>query len=255
MRRLLVATALAGSLFLAGCAGDSPTPVAVPTPTAQDPAAAVTAFKESFDRLHEAGTFSMIVSVSSPERGSRGIQIQAWVDDRRKALKSSVFQSGRSYEVVRLGDDLFVQVEAGEWLRVDLGRLDPTAPIVQNIDVTSFSGVLGGLVSATRAGDEVGGPYNGVVDLRRAVEAAPASRRPALEKVLDLATNASALPIRGTLDDAGRLKELNYTMETAVGDVKTHISADDIGEPVEITAPPAAQVKQAPAEFYELVGA
>ncbi|REG01501.1 hypothetical protein DFJ67_7585 [Asanoa ferruginea] len=215
----------------------------------------MSAFKESFDRLYEAGTFSMIVNVSSPVRGNNGVQIQAWVDDRRKALKSSVFQSGRSYEVVRLGDDLFVQVEAGEWLRVDLGRLDPAAPLVQNIDITSFSGVLGGLVSATHSGDQVGGPYTGVVDLRRAVEAAPASHRPAIEQVLDLATNANALPIRGTLDDAGRLKELNYTVETAAGDVKTQIRADDFGEPVEIAAPPAAQVKQAAAEFYELVGA
>ncbi|GIF67400.1 hypothetical protein Ais01nite_54350 [Asanoa ishikariensis] len=252
--RRIAATALSGVVLVAGCSSTSAPgdPRSRPTSAAEGLSASdevVNAFKESYDRLFDAGSFSVVITTGP-------IQVQGWVDDRRDALKTTVFYNGRSSETVRIGDDLWMQEKLGSdtWYLVDVSRLDQSDPVLRSLDLGRFAGLLDGLVSATRGGDELGGPYKGVADLRLAAKNASAARRPGAERERDSARNAAAVPVRGVLDDAGRLKQLTYTLEVAEGQATATIMTDDLGEPVEIDPPPAGQVKKAPEGFYDQWG-
>jgi len=241
-------------LLVAGCSSDASNAAREdsrprPTSAAEGPSDSdkvMAAFQESYERLSDAGSYSVTVTTGP-------IQFQGWIDDRGDALKITAFYGGKSRETIRIGDDLFVQDKLGSdtWYLVDASRLDASDPIVRSIDLGAFAGILDGLVSATRSGDQVAGPYKGVADLRLAAKNAPKARRAGLERDRDAAKNAAAVPVRGVLDDAGRLKELNYTLEIAEGQATVSIMTDDFGEPVEINPPPAGQVKQPPTGFYD----
>jgi hypothetical protein len=257
VHRSLLALALVGLSLVAGCGGATPdvaTPAPAGTPVATVPLATtpapppdpVTALKASFGKAFEAKTFEMTASIGS---GGPSLEIIAKADLGRDLVWIFMY-SGDGSEMVRSGNDLFLKQGKARWQRLDLTRISATSPLRAQLDLRSQSGVLGGVVSATRAEDRVDTNYEGVVDLAKAVEAAPPEGREAMRNAAKLASNASAVKLKAYLDNQGRLRKLSYTFETAEGDIESSVRIEKPGEPVDISVPAAGEFDEAPAELY-----
>ncbi|GIF76052.1 hypothetical protein [Asanoa siamensis] len=256
MRRSLPVLALAAALFLAGCdtpsndPAASPSTAASPSPTA-DSRDSVTVVKESFARAFEAKTFAMTATISAGPQQS--VDMTASADLAAESMRLTM-GGPVDMEMVKLGKELFIKAPdlgSKPWVRLDVDKLNSTSSLRQSLDLTQHSGILGGVVTAEKRDSAAGTvTYEGTADLKKAVEAAPDGAKAQMEPVSRLAKNATAVPYKATIDDQGRLTELSYTVELAQGEMLSEIKLADLGKPVTIAKPPAADVADATEEQY-----
>ncbi|MEV4537639.1 hypothetical protein AB0J82_28060 [Asanoa sp. NPDC049518] len=256
MFRSLPVLALIGVLLVAGCAtpaAESAAPsTSSPSPTA-DARDAVTVVKESFQRSFDTKSFTMTAHIAVGKQQS--LDMTARVDLAADAMVISLEGMQTPVEVVKLGDDLFIKSgQAGKkpYLRLEVDKLNASSPMRNSLDVTQHSGILGGVVTAEKHDGADGSvTYEGIADIKKAVEAAPEKAKSQLEPVSRLATNGSAVPYEVTVDAQGRLTDLSYTIETSsMGDMVSEIQLTALGEPTTIERPAATDVEDATEEQY-----
>jgi len=256
VRRLIPVLVLAGALLVAGCATPSadqaapPSQGTPPSPTA-DPRDALTVVKESFQRSFDAKTFAMNVRISAGARQSAAMTAAADLaaGNLRIAMKAPL-----DMEIVKLDKDIFIKMSEQDgkpWLRLQVDKLRSTSSLRDSTDLTQHSGVLGGVKTAEKRDSAAGSTtYEGVADLKLAAESGTGSAKSQMETLSRLARNASEVPYTATVDDQGRLIELSYTVVIPAGSTVSEIELTDLGKPVTITPPPAAEVADATEEHY-----
>jgi hypothetical protein len=247
--------AVAGVLFVAGCTTPSDDTAATPPSPSSSPAAdtrdSVTVVKESFQRGFAAKTFTMTARISAAGQVSADMSATADLaaDTIRVALTGPA-----EIEMRKFGDDLLLKTgEPGEvpWLRLQISKLNATSELRNSLDLTQHSGILGGVLTAEKRDSAAGTvTYEGIADIKKAVEAAPASAKDSMEPMSRLAKNATAVPYTATVDGEGRLIELSYTVEIPLGAMLTEIKMTDLGEVVTIDRPKPDEVKDATEEQY-----
>ncbi len=188
MRRLAAVLFLVGALLLPACtdpagpSAGSPTPdatTALPGAAGPDTRDDLTVVRAAFDRGFAERTFAMGAQVRAG--GQHVLKIDAAVDAEADVVKM-VMMTDEYTELLRFGDEIFLkQTDApgpDTFLRVEFGKLNAQSPLRGAFDLTRHSGVLGGVTRVRKTGDEPGEHiYEGTVDLRKAMEAAPAEAR------------------------------------------------------------------------------
>lgn len=129
------------------------------------------------------------------------------------------------------------RIKGNRALGFDFDKIDPAGSAV----------LTQGITEVRQTGE---GAYEGTVDVSKAAEAG--SLDPAV--ITALGTQAKTVPFTAKVDPQGRLSELVLKLpaagQSAAQDVK--ITYSDYGSAAAAQKPPADQVVEAPAEFYNL---
>ncbi|HEX6968463.1 MAG TPA: hypothetical protein VF174_06605 [Micromonosporaceae bacterium] len=148
-------------------------------------------------------------------------------------------------DAIVIGDDAYVKLAGmpmmpDKWMHLTgssansesiLGRL-------KSDDPTRFGDLSAGLITVERDGDR---GFKGTIDLTKTKETVDE------ETVKALGDKASAVPFTAKVDDQGRLVEMVIDMsaiDPKLGKMTTTYS--DFGAPVDIKAPPASEIMEAP---------
>jgi hypothetical protein len=241
---------LALAALVAGCGTDSGTGTTwtAPTTTATDPVATV-------QQAMQRSLSSTLTIKASVKAGGVSIELSSKADPKAKVLQVSG-KAPQPIEARVIGDTAYLKMDslkgAKPWTKIDLTKLKPGSSLRQSFDLQAQTGVVGGIVTAQKAGD---GRYRGTADLEKAAEAAgdDAGKRDSLESGAKLAKDPKAVPFEATVDAKGRLTALSYTIATDLGDFVTAVRLSGFGEPVKVTPPPAAQVEKAADEMYAVL--
>ncbi|WP_422771585.1 hypothetical protein ACN28C_00085 [Plantactinospora sp. WMMC1484] len=153
-------------------------------------------------------------------------------------------------DVILFGESLYVKEDfyaryggepnlPAEWMRVDYARINRGSAL----DIVSGEGPVGagnlmrGLVDVERDG-ELG--FRGTVDLARSLKAYGAT--------------TTVVPFTATVDQQGRLVAFSVDAEKVswtTGDIRA--SYDNLGEPIEVTAPEPAMVVEMPDDRFAVL--
>ena len=131
------------------------------------------------------------------------------------------------------------------WMHVDLTQLGEEGFMGMKPGETDFAGaaqMLQALGEVEQVDDRT---FEGEIDLTKADSA-----------MIDEETlgGATTLPFTATLDEQGRLTQMEVDLPEAEGMPADNLVVRyfDFGQPVEITPPPAEEVSEMPAEFYQM---
>ncbi|KAB1931763.1 hypothetical protein F8271_26550 [Micromonospora sp. ALFpr18c] len=250
MRRLIPVLSIALAVLIAGCgttSGDTAANAPTPTPSKLDPVATI---QQAMNRSL-AGTVTMDASVKA---GPNAITMSGKMDPAAKTLQVTG-KAPEPMEARLIGDTAYLKMESLDggkpWTTLDLTKLKPGSSLRQSFDLTSQTGLVGGIVSAQETG---GGRYTGTADLEKAAAAATGSTgmREGIESSAKLAKDPKSIPFEATVDADGRLTALSYTIATkSLGDLVTDMRMSGFGEPVTVTAPPAKDTEPASEEMYK----
>ncbi|MET7833428.1 hypothetical protein ABZS44_11425 [Micromonospora sediminicola] len=249
MRRPL-APALLGCLtaLLTAC-GTTTDTASAPTTSASTSASttadAPAAIRQGFQRSLEK-TLKMDVTIKA---GNQTVTMRSAVEPATGAMTLDM-RTPEPVSMVVTTDAVYVKQDASDgkpWMKLDRSRLRPDGQLAQGLDVRAQAGILGGVVSAEPAGD---GRYTGVADPEKAIAAASSDAEKATLRNAFKVLKTKTVPFEATLDAEGRLTLLTYTFDTAAGKIDNEMKMHSFGEPVSITAPPAAQTEDAAAEAY-----
>lgn len=258
MRRMIAAAAVcAAGLALAGCKGPTPGPTGTPSATTASPRPSPSAGR--------AETRAAVAALTSAVRKLRATSFEfdggsgiarvtgAYDPGRRTGRFDGSFGIGAG-EALVIGPTLYVRGVAEDpdvWLRIDTRKLAPGNVLAQATDPTVPTGYLDMVSAARRTGP---GQYAGTIDVARLTRAA-GSDRAARELLVLLGTAPSAATFEATVDDAGRLSELAVTVTQRGSTAATTVTTryHDFGTPVDVAAPPAASVRDAPQQLYTVL--
>lgn len=248
----------------AGAGGEAP-PVESPK---LDPVAAV---RESAEKTRGAGTSRLDMTVNA-SAGGEAIDITAQgafdyakgVGELELTLPAAAGLGGGTIRQIITKSALFMGgipgLPEGKWVKVSLDQLnvggggltsnDPSAVLEM---VRGASDDVTEVGKATVRGEETT-HYRGTLDLDKAVASAPAETRNQLKQYLEQAGTTS-VPFNLYIDDDGRLRKMVQEFEfeapggSGAGTVKTDLTLElyDYGVKVNVKAPPAADVSEAPA--------
>jgi hypothetical protein len=130
-----------------------------------------------------------------------------------------------------------------KWMKLDRKKVDPnTLPLDfqqgDNLDLRTLFSQVGDVqrVDATH--------YSGTIDLNQATGVSA----PSDDDLKKIGAKASAVPFTATLDDKGRLTQLD--IDTGDPDTSSHFTVSGYGTPQAIKAPDAAQVVPTPQSLY-----
>jgi hypothetical protein len=113
-------------------------------------------------------------------------------------------------------------------------------------DALDLTGLLSNVNSVTRTdATHLAGTVN--------LTAATGVSRPRPDTLATAGAAAAAVPFTITLDDQGRLTDLNITGTGPASDLTEEFGISSYGSPTQVTAPAAADVIDAPAVLYELL--
>jgi hypothetical protein len=134
----------------------------------------------------------------------------------------------------------------GKWMHLDISTLgDGSAFGISGSDPAAAAKMIKAASNVKRTGDH---RYSGVLDLTKA--------QTVDSKVVgSLGEKAKAVPFTATTDDQGRIIEMTVDLTgigPATGVLKTTYS--DFGTPVSVTAPPASDVRELPAQLKGILG-
>lgn len=254
-----LATIATVSLAVAGCAGNTtaagsssssaPAP-STPSPSvtgSADPAAAAK-LSTAVEQLDQT-SFTLTASSGS------GFKMTGSIDAPGGKASAQLTASGPNAEInvktVLIGQDLYAQVpgitKAGTWTHVDGSRLPANANIglrPGQIDPVNTANLLKATTDVKATSDT---SYSGSVDLSKVAGVA------GLGQVTIAASNAPVqnVPFTATLDPQGRLSTL--TVDLPQGE-PLQVTYANYGQPVNVTAPAASQITEAPDSFYSSLG-
>lgn len=236
MRRL-TAIVVVCLMVLTGCGTPRPGRLV----TAEDQAAVILA---SFQRV-AASTLRLNATVTS---GPVKLELSFTVDPATETFVLTG-NAPEPIEVRAIADTMYIKQEDQTWLLIDVRKLKPTSQLRQ-FGLEQHVGILGGIISARRIEP---GRYEGVADLRKAVENAPESARDALTPSLAVAKNSAAVPFEVSIDAQGRLTGLSFEIVTAAARVTTEVNVSEFGVPLTVTPPPAHLTEAATDFLYEIL--
>jgi len=258
-----LATMAAAALALAGCdnGGAASTPGAsAPAPGASatgsfgaaDPTA-VAALSAATAKL---GTTSFKVTATS----GTGFKLTAAIDPAKGTGTADVVASGPNAKLtvktLLIDQDLYVQVpgvtKAGTWTHLDVSRLPEGANVglrPGQIDPVNTAKLLD---SATNVHATGANSYAGTIDLTKAVGLAGVDQ----VTIDEVGGQAQQVPFTVGLDDQGRLSVLTINLPAMGGQQAQPLEVlySDYGTPVTATRPAAAQITEAPDDFYRSLG-
>jgi hypothetical protein len=258
MRRMIAAAAVcAAGLALVGCTG--PTPAPTGTPSAAPSSARPSPTADRAETRAAGAALSSAVrklrATSFAFDGGSGIArvTGAYDPGRHTGRFDGSFGIGAG-EALVIGPTLYVRGVAEDpdlWLRIDTRRLAPGNVLAQATDPTVPTGYLDAVSAARRTGP---GQYAGTIDVARLAKAAGSDRN-ARELLALLGTDPSAASFEATVDGAGRLATLAVTVTRRGSTAATTVTTryHDFGTPVEVAAPPADSVRDAPQQLYTVL--
>jgi hypothetical protein len=246
-----VAFAVAGcdnGTATSGSTASAPAPSAPASSMSSADPGAVSALSKATALL---GTTSFTLTATS----GTGFKMTGSIDPVGSKGTGQLTASGPNAEInvktLLIGDDLYAQVpgitKAGTWTHVDGSRLPAGATIglrPNQIDPVGTANLLG---AATDVKETTASTYQGTLDLTKAAGLAGLSQ----VTIDSYGTAASKVPFTATLDDQGRLNKLTVTVPQ--GD-PIDVTYADYGAPVNVTAPAASEITEAPASFYSSLG-
>jgi hypothetical protein len=169
-----------------------------------------------------------------------------------KATMSVRIGTTSSIDLRTIGQDSWLQatgvpgVEPGKWLHIDGARLAGTTfDALPDGDAAGAGKFVERMADVTDAGD---GNFRGTIDLTKVAGSGVS--------VDVLGGKANSVPFTATVDDQGRLTELDIdlsSIDAQLGKMTTTYS--DFGATVEVSAPPAADVVEAPESLLQALGA
>jgi hypothetical protein len=136
--------------------------------------------------------------------------------------------------------------QPGKWMHIDTSKLPAQSALnVKNQDPAAMARVLTSSTEVTKTGDHA---FSGKLDLTKS----PTINQQAVQT---LGAKLKAVPFTAETDEQGRLVELVMDMESvAPGAGKMTAAYSDFGTPVNVAAPPAADVVEMPAKFLKAMG-
>ncbi|WP_018353342.1 hypothetical protein [Longispora albida] len=243
IRTTLVAlTAILAVPLLAACGGDKDkdTPKGSPTAVSSSPQASPRdAFLASMKKLEGLPmTFSTDVMLSD----GTAMKSTGQYDTANKKVSLTSVISGEGQKVttklLMVGPDLWMRIEgipgAGEkWMHVNLDKLPATSETRKKLTAPANATQL---AEALATVEQMGATsFYGTVDLTK-MDGASGLDKAKLKDVTKTAFTATA-------DKEGRLTKLSISLGT-LGEIASTYT--DFGKPVTVTAPPAAEVVEAP---------
>jgi hypothetical protein len=215
--------------------------------TSADPAAAAK-LSQAVEQLDQT-SFTLTASSGS------GFRMTGSIDAPNGKATAQLTASGPNAEInvktILIGQDLYAQVpgitKAGTWTHVDGARLPANANIglrPGQIDPVNTANLLKATTDV-RATSDTG--YAGSVDLSKAAGVA------GLGQVTIAASNAPVqnVPFTATLDAQGRLSTLTVNLPQSE---PLQVTYANYGQPVQVTAPAANEITEAPDSFYSSLG-
>lgn len=254
-RTWLAAFALTGcALVAAGCkANDTAGPAAS---TSVGAVAATTKATSAADEVIAAADKLKTTSFKFSTTVA-GTTVTGAVDPAAKVLTTQV---AGSMQVIVVDGQYYMKFPKGmpgaealggggdKWVHLDASRISPDKIGVQDpSDPTGGYNTLRAATSVQKIDDK---HYKGTLDLTKAANSAANSKRLSL-----LGDAAKAVPFEVTLDDSGRLSAMDMTMKINGTDATTHTTFSDFGTKVTATKPAPADIVEAPAGVYGVLGA
>jgi hypothetical protein len=251
-RRKVAAAAAAGALLLAGCAGG-----ATSAPAAQEAVQAdVQVVLDAFEASIAAGSAQLTGTVSTNAGGQASTFTfdgpQSFDPPATAITVASDAFGGVELQQVLVGGELFVQVPEldGKWIKLPLadfaGAANPYfAPKEDLADLVDLQQVGTGSESGVAVTY-----YQATVDLGAAIAGLGLPPQ-VLAGVRDrLGAEPGQSTVRIAIDEAGRLVSWDQDTAIALADgstvtAKAELDWSAFGEPVTVTAPPAADVTDA----------
>lgn len=255
-RRLnaLLAAAVAASA-LAGCSQDEPAaPVAQESPT-PSPAPNIGAiFRAAAIDTDGEGSARYALTTTTTVNGAdvvfSGSGIYDWSTDTGQTVYD--VPGGRIQQRL-LGPDLYLALPQQPSAFFKLRTAEVAAsPVGGNVDPSAQLHLLAAVAEAEIVGEEeVRGEatthYRGTYDVARALKGARGVQQPALRSLLGVGASARQAAYDVYLDDDGRLRRLEQTVEVpSAGQtlmVTTTLELYDFGIDVKVIAPPGATVR------------
>jgi len=231
------------ALLTAGCSGD---PAGETTPSAateQDPAKALATAAASLD----SNSFKIAMDINDGASKMTGV-----MDPAKKLGAFTIVDAGAGTGAAPEATTELRTVGDAAYLRIDLPGADSSAGLDakwRRLPAGAAAGAItGASFDAAKAGRSLqqatdvqrvsDKEFKGTLDLKKSGEAfglTPAD----LGKL-----STTTMPFQATVDDAGRLVRYNFTTPavTTAEAEKTVITYSDYGTPVDVQAPPAAEI-------------
>lgn len=250
MAKLGVGFAAALTLGLGGCGGDEGGGGAGGTEPTKDPAVEL---RESVDKLRE--TSAKVTMTAGPLTGSGVVD----APNKQGNVKLEVSAGGEkiNVETLAVGGDMWLKLTGvpnvpNKWMHIDPGKVSPEAGLGINageLDLVGGDKLFQGISTVERTGE---GQYKGMLDLTKVSGSSFADE----ETVKQLGERAKAVPFEASVDDEGRLTKLMMDLGQVAGQtLKLDAAYSDFGTDVNLEAPPAAEVIEAPDEIYQFLNA
>ncbi len=236
---------------LAGC-GNTTAPGVTSTPSAgatgsaeaSPPSAATAELTAAAQKLNDDTVKVTLESATVTSTGH--------LDPRAdKASMSLQIGNNSSIDLRSIGPDAWLQatgvpgVEPGKWLHIDGARLAGTTfDALPDGDAAGAGKFVERMAEVNKSGD---GSYRGTIDLTKVAGSGVS--------VDVLGGKGNSVPFTATVDDQGRLSKLTIdlsTIDPSLGTMTTTYS--DFGSPVAVSAPPAANVVEAPESLLQSLG-
>jgi hypothetical protein len=251
MAALGVGFVAALTLGLAGCGGDDGDGGGPGgTEPTKDPAVEL---RESVDKLNQ--TSAKVTMTAGPLTGSGVVD----APNKQGNVKLKVSAGGQTInvETLAVGGDMWLKMTGvpnvpDKWLHIDPSKVSPDAGLGINageLDLVGGDKLFQGIATVERTGE---GQYKGTLDLTKATGSSFADE----ETLKQLGDRAKAVPFEAALDDEGRLTKFMMDLGQVAGQtLKLDAAYSDFGTDVNLEAPPAAEVIEAPEEIYQLLNA
>jgi hypothetical protein len=158
-----------------------------------------------------------------------------------------------------IGPDVYVKGvgdDPNAWWHVDTTRLAAGNVLTEATDPTLNAAVLNAVKDARQTGTN---QYSGTIDVdalaKQATGGATEDQQKQAKLLMGLLGKAQQAQFTASLDAQGRLTALTVTVPSPNGGQSTTVTTNysNFGTAVTAAAPPAAQVKEAPAQFYNLL--
>ena len=254
----MASVALAATIGLSGCGPKSESSSAgapAGASSASAPAAPSSEFEAAVAEIGETPVKLKMTMLG-------GMGMSGAVDGKaHKAELTTEMGTTGSMVVRQVGNDLYVKASgqlaslvggsAGKWMHIDSSKVGASSPLnLANTDPKATARMLTGSTDVQKTGEH---SFAGKVDFTKSPTFKSAG---AAADTSGLTEKLKAVPFTAQTDDQGRLVNLTFDLESlapGVGKMTTEYS--DFGTPVDVQAPPPAQVVPMPEKFRKAMGA
>lgn len=244
-QRLAAATVTMVALIGLGACGTSESadpkaadPKAAATTAAADPLAEFVAASKRLSG--ETMKMKMTMPGVMESNGSADLK------NRKLDMVMAISAGGQSMEMNTklVGNTMYLQYggKGTPWMRLDVSKL-PAGSQLNPENMANAEAFAQAAVDVKKGAD---GTFSGTLDMTKSPTSDPASLKA-------LGDKAKAVPFTAKADSEGRLVELVIDMSAlGAGATKMTTTYSDFGTPVTVEAPPAAEVKDMPADMLKI---